>query len=188
MRRSRSLICVLTAVVLTIAMAACSTPPQPTRSATPSAAEPTAAVPHATPTPSPSPTSTKALARKDPSVWIGRYPIEIPVDNGPERYAMGTVTTDGDGVPVAYKVARGDIIDYIAERFGFWVGLNEPGFDYLNTINQVRRGTVVGGSDENFALYAGDTLNLSPYTVTTVGDENGRVIPGPLPTPLPPQR
>jgi hypothetical protein len=106
---------------------------------------------------------------------VGSYQVEIPVDNGPGNYAHGTVTLDATGRPASYLVARGDVIDYIARRFGF------SSFDYLNTINQVRRGGYP------WTLYAGDTLNLSANTILTVGTSNGKVLNGPPPNPLPPQ-
>lgn len=67
---------------------------------------------------------------------VGAYQVEIPVDKGPENFATGTVTLDADGHPASYVVAPGDVIDYIAHRFGFYAPSGE-GFDYLNTINQV---------------------------------------------------
>ena len=106
---------------------------------------------------------------------VGQYPVEIPVDNGPGNYAHGTVTLDANGHPASYVVAKGDVIDYVARRFGFST------FDYLNTINQVRRGGYP------WSLYAGDTLNLSATTILTVGTSDGKVLNGPPPKPLPPQ-
>jgi hypothetical protein len=106
---------------------------------------------------------------------VGTDQVEIPVDNGPENYAEGTVTVDAAGHPASYIVARGDVIDYIAHRFGF------RSFDYLNTINQVRRGGYP------WPLYRGDTLNLSANTILTVGTSDGKVLNGPPPSPLPPQ-
>ncbi len=108
---------------------------------------------------------------------IGSFQVELPVDNGPRNYATGTVTVDADGRPASYTVAPGDQSEYIAERFGFLV----RGIEYLNVINQVRRGGYP------WALYAGDTLNLSAYTVLSVGTINGKVLNDPPPNPLPPQ-
>jgi hypothetical protein len=106
---------------------------------------------------------------------VGQYPVEIPVDNGPGNYARGTVTLDATGHPASYLVAKGDVIDYVARRFGF------SSFGYLNTINQVRRGGYP------WSLYAGDTLNLSASTILKVGTSDGKVLNGPPPNPLPPQ-
>lgn len=137
----------------------------------------------------PSP-STRPVTEPTPSAqgratvtqeMVGQYHVEIPVDNGPANYAQGTVTLDASGHPATYVVASGDVIDYIADRFGFFSPTGAP-FDYLNTINQVRR----GGYPWN--LYAGDTLNLSAYTITSVGTINGQVLNGAPPNPMPAQR
>jgi len=112
---------------------------------------------------------------------VGPYHVEIPIDNGAANYAQGTVTLDASGHPAAYVVAPGDVIDYVARRFGFFTPTGAP-FDYLNTINQVRRGGYP------WSLYAGDTLNLSAYTITSVGTINGRVLTEAPPNPMPPQR
>ena len=133
-----------------------------------------------TPTPTPTPTSTRIPAGTDtygPSARVGEYlePI-IPVDHGPRKYATGTVTNDVLGRPLSYTVAPEDVIDYVQERLGF-------GYDghYLVTINQVRRG-------DTATLYVGDTLNLSPFHVTSIGNINGRVLDEKAPKPLPPQQ
>lgn len=139
--------------------------------------------------PLPRPTSTQgavptAAAKARATVgtdMVGQFQVEIPIDNGPENYATGTVTLDSAGHPAAYVVASGDVIDYIAERFGFFAPSGE-GFAYLNTINQVRRGGYP------WALYAGDTLNLSAYTIRTVGDTDGKVLNEAPPSPMPAQR
>jgi len=137
----------------------------------------------------PSPT-TDPVAAPTPSAparatvtqeMVGPYQVEIPIDNGPANYAQGTVTLDASGHPASYVVASGDIIDYIAQRFGFFSPTGAA-FDYLNTINQVRRGGYP------WPLYAGDTLNLSAFTITSVGTINGRVLHEAPPSPMPPQR
>ncbi|TPW75761.1 hypothetical protein [Schumannella soli] len=102
--------------------------------------------------------------------------MRIPVDGGSREYATGTVSYAPDGTPAAYRAASGDLIDYVAERFGF------PDYAYLNMINQVRRGGYP------WPLYAGDTLNLSAYHVTSVGDVQGQVKNEAPPSPLPAQR
>lgn len=113
---------------------------------------------------------------------VGRFEVQIPVDAGPRDYATGTTTFE-DGVPVAYEVASGDIVDYIAERFGLEGDppANE-GFSYLNTINQVRRGGYP------WTLHPGDILNLSAYHITSIGSINGEVLAEEPPDPMPPQR
>ena len=136
--------------------------------------------------PSPSPSGSPSTASADgrasaASGAVGAFQVEIPVDKGPENFATGTVTLDAEGHPASYLVAPGDVIDYIAHRFGFYAPSGE-GFDYLNTINQVRRGGYP------WTIYAGDTLNLSASTITTVGTINGTVLNGAPPDPMPPQK
>jgi hypothetical protein len=97
--------------------------------------------------------------------------------------ADGTVTTDSSGIPVAYTVASGDITSFIVERFGFWVDADGNGMAYLWAINHVRRNLEPGQNE----LDVGDVLNLSPYTITSVGSIGGQVRSGSLPTPAPPQ-
>lgn len=139
------------------------------------------------PLPSPSPTAsmiplTPAYSRATVgSDKVGQFQVEIPVDNGTENYATGTVTLDSSGHPASYVVASGDVMDYIAHRFGFFSPTGQ-GIDYLNAINQVRRGGYP------WTIYAGDTLNLSAYTVMTVGSVNGKVLDEAPPSPLPPQQ
>lgn len=111
---------------------------------------------------------------------VDKFQVEVPVDNGAENYATGTVTMDSSGRPAAYVVASGDVIDFIAHRFGFFSDSGQ-GFEYLNAINQVRRGGYP------WTIYAGDTINLSAYTVLTVGSVNGKVLNEAPPVPLPPQ-
>ncbi|WP_158864503.1 LysM peptidoglycan-binding domain-containing protein [Leifsonia sp. AG29] len=62
---------------------------------------------------------------------------------------------------MAYTVAPGDIWEFIAKRF-------DVGTAYLTAINAVRREDVT-------QVYVGDTINLDPATITSVGDENGVV-------------
>src|SRR6218665_3585290 len=90
---------------------------------------------------------------------VGAFPLGNPVDAGARRYAEGDVEVDAAGTPIAYEGASGDIIDFVAERFGV-------AGTYLVTINQVRRGYTGN-------LYAGDTLNLDPHTIPSVGSING---------------
>lgn len=101
------------------------------------------------------------------------YPVQIPRDDGPMKYAEGTAITEGTKV-VAYEVAPGDIYDYIAKRFH----LTNDG--YLLVLNEERRG-------EAAPLYEGDVLNLSAYTLDKYGTVNGRVAKGPQPLTAPRQ-
>lgn len=99
----------------------------------------------------------------DPDRYLG---YEIPtslVDGGAQPGAMGTATYDEDGQPVAYTVAEGDDFTSLEMRFC------TPGL-YLQFVNSIRRGTT--------DLYVGDTINLSAYKMTTVGDVNGVVHEG----------
>lgn len=105
---------------------------------------------------------------------LGGNRLRIPVDLGSRANAAGESILDDEGHPVAYAVAPDDLWPDVADRFCL-----HP--DYINALNQVRRNGV-------FTLYVGDTLNLSPYTVTSVGSENGDVFDNPAPDPLPTQR
>ena len=114
------------------------------------------------PTATPTPVATTATCQGW-GFWERDYYSEAqkPVDCGPIQYATGTVKVDSKGVPVAYVVAPGDIWEFIAKRF-------DVGTAYLTAINAVRREDVT-------AVYVGDTVNLDPATITTVGDQNGVV-------------
>lgn len=114
------------------------------------------------PTATPTPVAT-AAACVGWGFWERDYYSEAqqPVDCGPIQYATGTAKLDAKGVPVAYVVAPGDIWEFIAKRF-------DVGTAYLSAINAVRR-------DEITTPYVGDTINLDPATITTVGDQNGVV-------------
>ncbi|MFF1572485.1 LysM peptidoglycan-binding domain-containing protein [Leifsonia sp. NPDC058292] len=87
--------------------------------------------------------------------------FEQPVDCGPIEFATGKVSVDSEGTPVAYTVAPGDVWAVIAKRF-------DLGVSYLNNINSVRRPNVMN-------VYPGDTINLDPHTIVSVGTENGQV-------------
>jgi hypothetical protein len=193
------------AVLVVLAAAGCSASPALTPTPTPSAtppqsaiaptgagaapqapAGPRAPVPHgAAPVATPSAAAPAKPRASFGEGMVSRYRVEIPVDNGPEPHAMGTVTTDAHGVPASYRAAPDDLTDFIAERFGFFERQDDPsynsGINYLNTINQVRRGGYP------WTLYAGDTLNLSAFTITSVGDQDGVVKHEPAPDPMPPQ-
>lgn len=105
------------------------------------------------------------------------YAIPTLHDRGPREGANGTATLDETGQPVAYVVAAGDTFEGVEVRFC------TPGF-YLEFVNSIRRGTL--------DLYTGDTVNLSAYTITSVGDVNGVVHHYPVwrdgEAELPPQR
>jgi hypothetical protein len=103
-------------------------------------------------------------------------------DTGPRDHAHGVVRVDAAGVPAAYVVAPGDTTTSIANRLCTSVA-------WIGYLNQIRRQPFM--SPEFDEIYAGDTLNLDPYTITTVGDINGSVKhyePGTDFAPLPPQR
>lgn len=138
-------------------------------------------LPAAPSTPDSTPTASADGHASPAPGMVSQYQVEVPVDKGPENYATGTVTLDADGHPESYVVAPGDVIDYIAHRFGFYAPSGE-GFDYLNTINQVRRGGYP------WTIYAGDTLNLSASTITTIGTINGKVLNEAPPNPMPAQK
>lgn len=136
--------------------------------------------PQPTPTPTPTPSAPVTQAAPPPTEEpdavverVGSYPVQTPVDSGPREYANGAVELDAAGAPVAYIVASGDIVDFVAERLGL-------DGNYLVALNQVRRGWTG-------MLYAGDVLNLDPHRITSVGSINGEVLDEPAPDPLPPQ-
>lgn len=93
-------------------------------------------------------------------------------DYGAREGANGTVQYADDGSLASYKVASGDYEDAIIDRFCV-------DFYYLDALNSVRRGGVSSVDPTRVVyppeLYVGDTLNLSPYTIATVGDVNGEV-------------
>ncbi|MEY9853849.1 hypothetical protein ABH923_003527 [Leifsonia sp. EB41] len=115
-----------------------------------------------TPTSKPAPTATTAGC-VGWGFWESDYYSEAqqPVDCGPIQYATGTTKLNDKGVPVAYVVAPGDIWEFIAKRF-------DLGTAYLTAINAVRRYPPT-------TVYVGDTINLDPATITSVGDQNGVV-------------
>ncbi|MEN2742121.1 LysM peptidoglycan-binding domain-containing protein [Microbacterium sp. X-17] len=115
-----------------------------------------------TPTATPAPVAT-AAGCVGWGFWEREYYSEAqqPVDCGPIQYATGTTRLNDKGVPVAYVVAPGDIWEFIAKRF-------DLGTAYLTAINAVRRENVT-------QVYVGDTINLDPATITSVGDQNGVV-------------
>jgi len=106
---------------------------------------------------------------------IGGVDIEFVRDRGSRTGATGSVTTADDGTPASYLVAAGDITAQIADRLCIST-------DFLDALNSVRRDGVSIDS-----LFGGDTLNLSPSTVLSVGDQNGAVLDNPEPDPLPEQ-
>ncbi|MFK0241678.1 hypothetical protein ACIQTX_12530 [Microbacterium sp. NPDC090281] len=107
------------------------------------------------------------------------------VDLGPRVGANGTVASADDGSLASYVVASGDYKDAILER----LCLGPYSYEALNA---VRRGSLhsVDPTNQTYLtpLYAGDTLNLSPYTITSVGDVNGEVHSYETVFILPPQR
>lgn len=106
-------------------------------------------------------------------------------DYGPREGANGTVAYAPDGTLASYVVAPGDHDEAILERL--CVGPYS-----LEALNAVRRGSVHSVDPTSQAyltpLYAGDTLNLNPYTITSIGDVNGEVRSYEASFILPPQR
>lgn len=106
-------------------------------------------------------------------------------DFGAREGATGTAQYADDGSLTSYEVASGDYNDAILDRFCV-------GFYYLDALNSVRRGgaSSVHPTRQVYPpdLHVGDTLNLSPYTITTVGDVNGEVFAYETSFTLPPQR
>jgi hypothetical protein len=86
-------------------------------------------------------------------------------DLGPRPGAMGTAESTEKGRPAAYVVAAGDSQAAVAARFCLTPG-------ELTLLNEVRRYDPLAYEPD--VLYTGDTLNLDPCTIATVGDVNGR--------------
>lgn len=97
-------------------------------------------------------------------------PFENMRDLGATENAAGEVTFDDEGALASYVVAPGDAVDAIQQRFC----MDSIMFEALNAVRRAP-GWLSGGAGSSLAIYAGDTLNLSPYTITSVGDENGTV-------------
>ncbi len=123
---------------------------------------------------------------------VGDSLIVVPDDGGPGDFARGAVQLDSTGVPVAYVVAEGDTPFAVSHRFC----VTE---DQLALLNMVRRTTWYSSWQNGepvdsvartgwIELFTGDTLNLDPATVTSVGDQNGRVYAHDPGLHLPPQR
>lgn len=141
--------------------------------------------------PTPTPEPTPSCMRADgggiilPSGLLNVDPYSRMHDYGAREGATGTVQYAEDGSLASYEVASGDYDDAILDRFCV-------GFYYLDALNSVRRGGVSSvdpGRQVYVAdLHVGDTVNLSPYTITTVGDVNGEVFAYETGFLLPPQR
>jgi len=84
-------------------------------------------------------------------------------DDGPIPHAMGTVDLDRYGDPMAYHVVADDVFFVISARFG------DSGGSRFVSLNCYRR--------QDTDVFIGDVINLSPYTVKTVGSENGSTEP-----------
>lgn len=114
---------------------------------------------------------------------IGGYWYSELRDIGPIEHATGVVTLRDDGQPASYVAAEGDTMFAIAKRFC----IDYPG--YLGQLNGIRRGD---GNANLFALqpdlWAGDTINLDPSTIATVGDQAGHVFEHTLDYRVPEQR
>ncbi|MGC0368740.1 LysM peptidoglycan-binding domain-containing protein [Microbacterium sp. SLBN-111] len=153
--------------ILVVGLTGCTPTAEPSAESTPaasasaSAADSGAAAPAvATPAGCDPATSTHPIADPGDPEQLGGRSLAVPHDGGVTAMASGEAILNGDGVPVAYRVASGDAIFTIAARFC----LTE---DWLDLINHARR--------DNAGLYPGDTLNLDAHTIFSVGDENGVV-------------
>lgn len=116
---------------------------------------------------------------------VDEFMVPILTDGGPREYAQGEVILNDDGSLAAYVVASGDTPFAVAERFCSREA-------ELARLNAVRRNTFYSSPGEPtpdwITFYAGDTINLDPATITTVGDEQGEVFSNEPELDLPPQR
>lgn len=163
--------------LVAVLLAGCtgSAEPEPTDTSSASSSASADANATSTPTPSPEPSDVNDDAEgavgtctfieprsNDHDDRVGGYVIRSIVDNGVIEHATGEAQFNEDGSPRSYTVAKGDTAYAIASRFCI------DYVEYLGWINSVRRNGV-----EN--LYAGDTLNLDRFRITSIGDENGVV-------------
>lgn len=179
----------LLAALSVVALTGC-TDPMPEVADTTAAVAPTAS---SSAQPTPSAAASTAVECKRPGgdgtissgelLDVGLY--AGMVDMGPQEGANGTVNYAPDGTLASYVVAADDFTEAIIRRLCV-------GSYSLAALNAVRRGSVLSDEPTNQAyltpLYVGDTLNLSPYTITTVGDVNGEVRSYETTFVLPPQR
>ncbi|PPG60772.1 hypothetical protein C5C95_13225 [Rathayibacter sp. AY1B7] len=183
-RTTQRLVIALSAVVLLAGCTAEATSPAAPPAEPTASTAPPAAGAESTPRPVPSVSTTPApvedvsgecvVQALDEGTLDG-VDLERVRDRGTRVGATGTASTASDGAPASYLVAAGDISERIADRFCI-------SSDYLSALNSVRR----DGVDID-SLYGGDTLNLRPTTVLSVGDQNGRVLDNAEPDDLPAQ-
>lgn len=157
----RTLGLLFSGVVIVASLVACTAVgPVPSPSPPPTTSKPTDAAP------APRPTKPPPLNRDNS---VGGSRIIAPVDAGPREHATGTANYV-DGVLLSYTVAADDHLEFVADRFTI-------SYQYLMTINSVRRDTP--------ELFVGDTINLSPYHMFSIGDQNGEVSDNKPPDPYP---
>jgi len=153
--------------------------------------------------PPPAPTEALAAAPALPApayascdTFAGFVPVEstdapsvngleptLLVDSGPALGAAGDATVNDHGQPVAYTAAEGDTFRGISERF--CIGTDAQ---YLEMINSIRRQSSYSyGGVQRATVYPGDVINLSPWTVASVGSESGQVYSFTPPFALPAQ-
>lgn len=101
-------------------------------------------------------------------------------DLGARNGATGEVTYADDGSLASYVVASGDSFGAVAQRVC-------AGYHGLEALNAVRRNGLYADFGDS-VLYEGDVLNLSPYTITSVGSQNGSSYSHTPVFVLPPQR
>lgn len=150
----------------------------------PAATRPPEPAPAQTPAPHPCDGYAVEVRSNDVEDRVGDY-FGLPRDLGPVDGATGDVVLNAAGEPAAYIVAEGDTTYAIAERFCFGTA------GYLEGINSIRRNgawALMSDEDGQFVIFPGDTLNLDPYTIASVGDEQGVVYDHVPEFHIPPQR
>lgn len=190
-KRTNVLTVALVSAFCTAALVGCTAlaPEAVEKSATVTTADGSSAEPGPSGTPAPEESPECRLPRGDSTILSDEL-LDVDLyaamaDFGARAGAEGTVSYAEDGTLASYLVAPGDSKDAIRDRLCV-------GHYSFEALNAVRRGSLHSVEPTNQAyltpLYAGDTLNLSPYTITSVGDVNGEVHSYETVLILPPQR
>ncbi|MFJ4015200.1 hypothetical protein [Microbacterium sp. NPDC090014] len=172
-KRTNVLTVALVSAFCTAALVGCTAlaPEAVEKSATVTTADGSSAEPGPSGTPAPEESPECRLPRGDSTILSDEL-LDVDLyaamaDFGARAGAEGTVSYAEDGTLASYLVAPGDSKNAIRDRLCV-------GHYSFEALNAVRRGSLHSVEPTNQAyltpLYAGDTLNLSPYTIASVGD------------------